>query len=395
MLAAETKAQTKHIAKSSQNIVFLIIISSDKDSSYLLTLAIQYLLIAAVHSTEICIRTNCLDIHILWQSDHMTFLRHQTFHFVTCGVFGEASPCFLVFSTTHIFIIIFIFVIHLVHNLASLFKLILQMLIAEDIEIVYEVTIKVIFAHCIVRHNHINTIVKYIYIPSHQRKNSIEVLVNHTAFAIPVYSPETQIIKTRNSVIFFWKDSDTISINHTVLLVTILIYDAQKGRLQQYLPPGYEELYSATVRYNSALTSRDINGDGTVDIPCQTNEGGEVSLPMGHRLGFVNWYDYTDGDTGQGHFGILDGEYDFYLPLPESWRGRIQLDENNAGDGWVVRDIAKGETLVEVRVADLKITYASGFTRVGIIGRQQVCVRVNPPGEELEMRQVQEEFFVL
>lgn len=179
------------------------------------------------------------------------------------------------------------------------------------------------------------------------------------------------------------------------LASTILIYDSEKDQLQEYLPPGYEELYSATVRYNSVLTSRDIDGDGTVDIPRQTTEGGEIALPMEHRLGFVNWYDYTDGRTGQGHFGILDGEYDFYLPLPERWRDRVQLDTNNAGDGWVVRDADTGKDLVEIRVADLNITFASGFTRVGMIGRQQVNVRINDDGRGLTVEQVKDGFLVL
>lgn len=178
------------------------------------------------------------------------------------------------------------------------------------------------------------------------------------------------------------------------LASTILIYDSVGGQLQEYLPPGYVELYSATVRYNSALTSRDMDGNGTIDIPRQTSEGGEIALPMEHRLGFVNWYDYTDGRTGHSHFGILDSEYDFYLPLPEAWRDRVQLDANNAGDGWVVRDLEEGRDLVEVRVADLKITYATGYTRVGIIGRQQVSVRINS-AEELSVEQVKEGFLVL
>lgn len=179
------------------------------------------------------------------------------------------------------------------------------------------------------------------------------------------------------------------------LASSILIYDAATGQLQVYDPPGYEDVYAATTRYNTALLSRDIDGNGTVDIPSQKSGDSNISLTMEHRLSYVNWYDYIDGGQGNSQFGVLDGEYNFFLRLPQDWANVILLDENTAGDGWRVMNALTGEELIEIRIADMNKNLGSGYARAAIIGRQQVCVKLSVEPDVLTVQQIKDGICIL
>lgn len=179
------------------------------------------------------------------------------------------------------------------------------------------------------------------------------------------------------------------------LASSILIYDRTKGQLQVYNPPGYEDVYAATTRYNTALLSRDLDGNGTVDIPSQRSGDSNISLAVEHRLSYVNWNDYTGGDEGNTAFGVLDGEYNFFLRLPQDWQGVILLDENESGDGWRVLRSSNGEELVNVRILDLDAKLESGYARAAIIGRQQICVKLSTEPDVLTVQQMKDGICIL
>lgn len=179
------------------------------------------------------------------------------------------------------------------------------------------------------------------------------------------------------------------------LASTILIYEAQRGQLQIYNPPGYEDVYGATTRYNTALLSQDLDGNGTVDIPSQKNSDSGIALSMEHRLSYVNWYDYTGGDQGNSQFGVLDGEYNFFLSLPEDWQGTILLDENSSGDGWRVLKAEDNTELLDIRITDLDEKMEAGYARAAIIGRQKLCVRVSTEPEVLNVQQIKDGIHIL
>ena len=179
------------------------------------------------------------------------------------------------------------------------------------------------------------------------------------------------------------------------LASSILIYDSTKGQLQVYDPPGYEDMYAATTRYNTALLSRDLDGNGTVDIPSQKSGDSNISLAVEHRLSYVNWYDYTGGGQGNSEFGVLDGEYNFFLRLPQDWQGVILLDENASGDGWRVMSAVTGEELVEIRIAEMDKHLEAGYARAAIIGRQQVCVKLGSAPDMLTVQQIKDGICIL
>ena len=179
------------------------------------------------------------------------------------------------------------------------------------------------------------------------------------------------------------------------LASSILIYDDSVGQMQVYNPPGYEDVYAATTRYNTALISRDLDGNGTVDIPSQKNGDSNINLAVEHRLSYVIWNDYTGGDQGNTQFGVLDGEYNFFLRLPLDWQGVILLDENPTHDGWRVLSAANGEQLLEIRILAMDSTLEEEYTRVAIIGRQQVCVKLNTEPDVLTVQQVENGICIL
>ena len=180
------------------------------------------------------------------------------------------------------------------------------------------------------------------------------------------------------------------------LASSILIYDDSVGQMQVYNPPGYEDVYAATTRYNTALISRDLDGNGTVDIPSQKNGESNINLAVEHRLSYVTWNDYTGGDQGNTQFGVLDGEYNFFLRLPLDWQGVILLDENPTHDGWRVLSAVDGEQLLEIRILAMDdSTLEEEYTRVAIIGRQQVCVKLNTEPDVLTVQQVENGICIL
>ncbi len=52
-------------------------------------------------------------------------------------------------------------------------------------------------------------------------------------------------------------------------------------------------LYNASLRNVSTLVSRDLDGDGIVEIPTQPDEAGLLNLSQSRRMDFIVWMDYT------------------------------------------------------------------------------------------------------
>ena len=53
------------------------------------------------------------------------------------------------------------------------------------------------------------------------------------------------------------------------------------------------ELYNASLRNVSTLVSRDLDGDGIVEIPTQPDEAGLLNMSQSRRMDFIVWMDYT------------------------------------------------------------------------------------------------------
>ena len=163
------------------------------------------------------------------------------------------------------------------------------------------------------------------------------------------------------------------------LVSDIILYDGATGFLQPYRPSGMSDIQRSTLRYHRELLSRDLDDNGTVDIPVEIDDGGTLQTPMDKRLSFLLWKDYTSMAGGNSKFGIYDSEYNFFMELPESMHGNILIRSNQSGTGWLICN-AEGTTVYcEMRVVDPADNAATGvgnYLRIANIGSQQLQARV-------------------
>ena len=166
------------------------------------------------------------------------------------------------------------------------------------------------------------------------------------------------------------------------LVSDIILYDADTGFLQPYRPSGMSDIQRSTQRYNAELLSCDIDGNGTIDIPVELDDGGTLQTPLDKRLRFLLWRDYTSATGGHSRFGIYDSEYDLFMQLPESMHGSIMVRANQSGTGWMICN-ADGTTIYcEMRVVDPADNAATGtgnYLRIANIGSQQLQTRIVTP----------------
>ena len=156
----------------------------------------------------------------------------------------------------------------------------------------------------------------------------------------------------------------------TSLASSIVVYDPETRFLQTYRPAGVANLTKATLRYDAALVSTDLDGNGTIEIPTMIDDGGEI-------------------ETGS-HFGVYDSEYSFFLELPESMHGSVLLRTNRDGSGWMVCNREGTTVYCELRLTDPaketqtpdidgEQTEAGEYRRIANIGSQQLQARVVTP----------------
>lgn len=166
------------------------------------------------------------------------------------------------------------------------------------------------------------------------------------------------------------------------LVSDIILYDGGTGFLQPYRPGGMSDIQRSTLRYNDTLLSCDIDGNGTVDIPVEIDDGGTLQTPMDKRLSFLLWKDYTSTAGGNSRFGVYDSEYDLFMELPESMHGSVLIRANQGGTGWLICNAEGNTVYCEMRVVEPTTDTASGagnYLRIANIGSQQLQARVVTP----------------
>ena len=75
-------------------------------------------------------------------------------------------------------------------------------------------------------------------------------------------------------------------------LATVLLYFDEEN--QQMVPAKQiraDVLYQETLRNVPGLVSRDLDGDGTVEIPTQPDEAGLLNMSQSRRMDFIVWMD--------------------------------------------------------------------------------------------------------
>lgn len=166
-----------------------------------------------------------------------------------------------------------------------------------------------------------------------------------------------------------------ISGNH--LASVLLCYDEESQQMVQASRISAEELYNASLRNVSGLTSRDLDGDGVVEIPTQPDEAGLLNLSQSRRMDFIVWMDYTSVRPRKS-FGLLDEETNCYIELPMEWEGNLKLtdsaDEKNAVE---LRTVDEDLLVLTLRLTDASAS-AAGWTRLGIVASRQMQAKLGP-----------------
>lgn len=179
------------------------------------------------------------------------------------------------------------------------------------------------------------------------------------------------------------------------LASSIIQYDPESGFLKTYTPQGVTDLYRATARYDLHLLSADINGDGTIDIPTEVSDGGELAAALENRLHFLLWRDFATEEGGNTIFGVYDSEYHFFLQLPESMHGNVQLRSSVSDNGWMICNLAGNTSYCELRIvdpADLadedQDPPGGRFYRVATVGGRQLQARMLTDYYDLDLQDI-------
>ena len=163
-----------------------------------------------------------------------------------------------------------------------------------------------------------------------------------------------------------------ISGNH--LATVLLRFD---GESQQMVPADQittGELYNASLRNVSNLVSRDLDGDGTVEIPTQPDEAGLLNMSQSRRMDFIVWMDYTSPEPEKS-FGLLDEEMNCYIELPMEWEGNLLLTDSEEEDAVELRTVDENELVLTLRLVPSSES-AAGWTRLGIVASRQMQAKL-------------------
>ena len=154
-------------------------------------------------------------------------------------------------------------------------------------------------------------------------------------------------------------------------LASVLLYFDEET--QQMVPAtqiSTERLYNASLRNVPGLVSRDLDGDGIVEIPTQPDEAGLLNMSQSRRMDFIVWMDYTGHDPEKS-FGLLDEETNCYIELPMEWEGNLKLTDSEQYDGAVeLRTVDEDQLVMTVRLARTTASL-KGWTRLGIVASRQ------------------------
>ena len=164
-------------------------------------------------------------------------------------------------------------------------------------------------------------------------------------------------------------------------LATVLLrFDEESQQMVPASQIGTEALYNASLRNVPGLVSRDLDGDGIVEIPTQPDEAGLLNMSQGRRMDFIVWMDYTSKNPEKS-FGLLDEETNCYIELPMEWEGNLKLTDSEEYSGAVeLRTVDEDQLVMTVRLAR-SAANATGWTRLGIVASRQMQVKLAPDVE--------------
>ena len=186
---------------------------------------------------------------------------------------------------------------------------------------------------------------------------------------------------------------DGHSENAGSLASAILHYNTRLQQLEEFYPITEEDFYSATQRYSTLLKSRDIDEDGTVEIPRQIESPVAGNLTA-NRLSFISWMDYTSEYEQEKSFGVADLVYGYYIELPAVLKNQVMLTDGEEPDTWDVRSLDGQTVYLTVRVVAPNVVDRN-FFKLGNIGAQKVQAYTTSSNYALNKTVLPQKFFVL
>lgn len=136
-----------------------------------------------------------------------------------------------------------------------------------------------------------------------------------------------------------------------------------------------DNLYEASLRNVPGLVSRDLDGDGIVEIPTQPDEAGLMNLSQSRRMDFIVWMDYTSRSPKKS-FGLLDEETNCYIELPMEWEGNLKLTDSERYEGAVeLRTLDEDKLVMTIRMTSTA-SVAAGWTRLGVVASSQLQAKL-------------------
>ena len=161
------------------------------------------------------------------------------------------------------------------------------------------------------------------------------------------------------------------------LASVLLCYDETSQQMVPATRISSQRLYNASLRNVPTLVSRDLDGDGIVEIPTQPDEAGLLNLSQSRRMDFIVWMDYTSSQPEKS-FGLLDEETNCYIELPAEWEGNLKLTDSEEYDNAVeLRTVDEDQLVLTVRLASTSAN-STGWTRLGVVASRQVQARMGP-----------------
>lgn len=153
---------------------------------------------------------------------------------------------------------------------------------------------------------------------------------------------------------------DGVAVDSGALYSQVVYYSGQRF----YTIGDSSILRGPTSRQNSLLRSRDIDGDGVVEIPVRA--GNKVETPEGDKnLEFVDWKDFTsDAEPQTKQYGLLDSDRSVYVRLPSAWRGQVSVADGYAKNEWVLLRTRSQQTLMTMHTLEAGQNPPLGAVRV-------------------------------
>ena len=164
------------------------------------------------------------------------------------------------------------------------------------------------------------------------------------------------------------------------LASVLLCYDETSQQMVPATRISSQRLYNASLRNVPTLVSRDLDGDGIVEIPTQPDEAGLLNLSQSRRMDFIVWMDYT-ASAPEKSFGLLDEETGCYIALPIEWEGNLMLtDSTDEEDAVELRTVDENKLVLTLRLASSSEN-AVGWTRLGVVASRQMQAKLAPDVE--------------